>query len=288
MKRQSAFLLVLLAAILWGTTGTTQTFISEEASPVLIGAIRIAIGGPALLLFAYFQGKVSHHGWKVMPVIVASLGVASFQPLFFSAVKETGVAVGTVVAIGSAPILTGLLEWAIKKRFPERNWWFATLLAVTGCLLLVLNDVQINVTVLGILMALGAGFSFAVYTLVTKSLLEKHEPEAVMGAVFTLSAIYLLPVFFIFPIHSLLTPYGISIVLYLGLFTTGFAYLCFARGLTGVSASTAITLSLAEPLTATLLGVIVVGEILTLVSWAGVLLLFIGLGLLSFSPKVRQ
>lgn len=287
MKRQSAFFLILLAAILWGTTGTAQTFMPEEASPVLIGAIRIAIGGPALLLFAYVQGKVSRHGWKVMPVIVASLGVAAFQPLFFSAVKETGVAVGTVVAIGSAPILTGLLEWAFKKKFPERNWWLATLLAVTGCLLLVLNDEQFSVTMLGILTALGAGLSFAVYTLVTKSLLEKHAPEAVMGVVFSISAIYLLPVLFIFPIQSLLTPYAISIVLYLGLFTTGFAYLCFARGLTGVSASTAITLSLAEPLTATLLGVIVVGEILTPVAWSGVLMLFIGLGLLSFAPKAR-
>ncbi len=285
MKRPLAIFLILFAAILWGTTGTAQTFVTEEASPILIGAVRVAIGGPVLLLFAYLQGKLSLHGWKVMPVIVAALGVALYQPLFFSAVKETGVAVGTVVAIGSAPILAGLFEGVFtrKRKLPNRMWWIATFFSVIGCTILTFISSEINVTLLGIILAVGAGLSFSIYTIVTKQLLEKHESEAVIGVIFTLSAIYLLPILFIYPITPLLNPNGISVALYLGIFATGLAYLFFARGLASVPASSAITLSLAEPLTATLLGVLVVGEILAPVAWFGIFLLFIGLGTLSFS-----
>lgn len=281
MKNQSA-LLILLAAILWGTTGTAQTFAPEDASPVVVGAIRIAIGGPALLLLAYFSKKLNWHRWKLSAVIIAAIGVALFQPFFFSGVQETGVALGTVVAIGSAPIITGLLEWIFMKKRPSRAWGLATVLAVIGCMLLLLTGEEMNVRLLGIMYALGAGLSFAVYTLMSKQLLEVHEPEAVMGVIFTLGAIFLLPVFIMFPVSPLFSVSGILIALYLGLFTTALAYLLFSKGLLGVPASTAITLSLAEPLTATMLGVIVVGETLTITAWFGVLLLFIGLGILSF------
>ena len=281
MKNQSAFL-ILLAAMLWGTTGTAQTFAPKEASPIVIGAVRIAIGGPALLLLAYGQKKMGWNDWHAASVMAAAIGVALFQPFFFSAVQAAGVALGTVVAIGSAPIIAGLLEWIFLKKWPERYWWLATLSAIAGCMLLLLTGNNSSASASGILFALGAGFSFAMYTLMTKNLLEKHHPEAVMGVVFTLGAVLLTPVFILFPAVPLLSLTGIGVSVYLGLFATAFAYLLFSRGLVGVPASTAITLSLAEPLTAALLGVLVVGETLTMTAWLGVLLLFIGLGILSF------
>jgi DME family drug/metabolite transporter len=288
MIDRRAVFLVLLAAILWGTTGTAQTFAPESASPVVIGAVRLAIGGPALLIFAYFQGKLNYQGWTVVPVIIAALGIALYQPLFFSAVKATGVAIGTVIAIGSAPILTGILEWIVRWKVPERNWWIATFLAIIGCLLLIKNDHEVSVTLLGVMMAIGAGLSFAIYTLVTKHLLKQHTPEAVVGVVFTLGAIFLTPFLFEYNLTWLLNLNGIGVALYLGLFATAFAYIFFARGLIGVPASTAVTLSLAEPLTAALLGVFIVGEMLAPIAWIGVCLLFIGLGLLSSKPSQQK
>src|ERR1700685_4509757 len=40
----------------------------------------------------------------------APVAVACYQLCFFSAVRLTGVAIGTVVAIGSAPVFTGLIS----------------------------------------------------------------------------------------------------------------------------------------------------------------------------------
>ena len=67
--------------------------------------------------------------------------------------------------------------------------------------------------------------------------------------------------------------------------STGIAYLLFAKGLVHVSSSTAVTLSLVEPLTAALLGVFILGENLTNTSWLGIILLMIGIGILLWSPK---
>ncbi|MED1418638.1 EamA family transporter [Bacillus smithii] len=284
---RSAFL-VFLAAILWGTTGTAQTFAPDSATPVVIGAVRLAIGGPALLISAFLKRKLNHQGWSVIPVIMAALCIAAYQPLFFSAVKLTGVAIGTVTAIGSAPILAGILEWIVKRKIPERNWWLATFLAMMGCLLLIRNDHEMNAAPLGIIMAIGAGLSFAAYTLITKHLLEKHTPEAAVGVVFTLSSIFLTPFLFVYNLKWLLDLHGIAVALYLGLFATALSYMFFAKGLMGIHASTAVTLSLAEPLTAALLGVFIVGETLAPIAWTGVLLLFIGLGLLSFKPGKQK
>ncbi|MCY9414062.1 EamA family transporter, partial [Bacillus haynesii] len=51
-----SILFVLLAAILWGTTGTTQAFAPKEAAPLVFGAVRMAVGGITLLLFAALRG----------------------------------------------------------------------------------------------------------------------------------------------------------------------------------------------------------------------------------------
>ena len=56
MSQRKAFLLILVAAVLWGTTGTAQSFAPSSAHPVAIGAIRLAIGGIVLLVFVVIQG----------------------------------------------------------------------------------------------------------------------------------------------------------------------------------------------------------------------------------------
>ncbi|WP_047980517.1 EamA family transporter [Ornithinibacillus contaminans] len=276
---------VLFAAILWGTTGTTQDFAPEAAHPFAIGATRLAIGGLFLTGIVLVTGKFNFQNWSIKSTFIASLCMALFQPLFFSAVSITGVAIGTVVAIGSAPLFSGLAEWVYVKIRPSKIWWYSTSLAIIGCLMLFVNKESVSVNPVGILMALGAGFSFACYTLVSRTLVKTHSSLAVVAVVFTLSAMLLAPFLFIFDMSWLMSFRGVGVSLHLGITATGIAYFFFARGLVQVSSSTAVTLSLAEPLTAAVLGVFVLGEYLTVTSWFGILLLLLGIGLLLMSSK---
>lgn len=283
MKGKLPPFLVLLAAILWGTTGTTQALAPETAHPIAIGATRLAVGGLFLLLIVLVIGKFNFQNWPIKTTLMASFCMALYQPLFFSAVSITGVAIGTVVAIGSAPIFSGLTEWVYLKIRPAKIWWYSTFLSIVGCLMLFVNKESVLVDPVGIIMALGAGLSFACYTLISRTLVEKHSSLSVVAVVFTLSGICLSPFLFVFDMSWIMSFRGVGVSLQLGIMATGIAYLLFNKGLIHVSSSTAVTLSLAEPLTAALLGVFLLGEYLTITSWFGILFLLLGIGILLWS-----
>ncbi len=274
--------LILASAVLWGTTGTALAFAPSGAQPAGVGAARLAIGGLALLAVAAGRGRLrSQTPWPLGSTLLAAVCIAGYQLCFLPAVIATGVAVGTVVAIGSAPVLAGALGWLLYREKPGQRWGAATALAVLGCALLVLPGGKLTLQAKGISLALGAGLCYALYALLAKRLLEGHAPEAVMAVVFCLGALMLAPILFLVDLHWLEEWRGLGVVLHLGLVATALAYTLYARGLKVVATATAVTLSLAEPLTAGLLGVFLLGESLALPAWIGVGLLFAGLALLS-------
>jgi DME family drug/metabolite transporter len=219
--------------------------------------------------------------------------MAAYQVFFFGAVAATGVAVGTVVAIGSAPMLTGGLGFVVRGERPGWRWAIATALAVAGCGLLVGAGNQVSggsavlstggaaVDPLGVLLALGAGVAYATYTVASKGLLEEQPPDTAMAVVFCIGALLLLPLLLAGSLEWALEPRGILVVLHLGLVATATSYVLFARGLKATPVATAVTLSLVEPVTAGLLGVVVLGERMTWPTAVGIGLVFSGLALLS-------
>jgi drug/metabolite transporter, DME family len=285
MEKKLAPFWVLLAAVLWGTTGTAQALAPETAHPVAIGATRLALGGIPLFIIVLLRGKLNFRNWPIKETLLASASMACYQPFFFSAVTLTGVAIGTVIAIGSAPVLSGIIEWFFLKKSPARVWWYSTVLSIVGCFMIFINKESVTVDPYGIAMALVAGSSFAIYTLVSGKLVEKHSSISIVAVVFTLSAIFLSPLLFIYDMSWITEGKGFAVSLHLGIVATGVAYFLFARGLINVPSSTAVTLSLAEPLTAALLGVFFLGEHLALTSWLGICFLLLGIGMLLLYSK---
>jgi DME family drug/metabolite transporter len=115
---------VLAAAVLWGTTGTAQAFAPEGVQPAVVGAVRLAIGGLALLVLASARGVLRGlRGWPIVPTGLAAVCMAAYQVFFFEAVATTGVAVGTIVAIGSAPLFAGGLGFLVRRESPGFDGW---------------------------------------------------------------------------------------------------------------------------------------------------------------------
>ena len=102
---------ILLAASLWGTSGTARAF--SPLSPVLAGAAKGVLGGIVLLALAFRSRGLAtllRGGRKTLAALALGIAcVAIFQTAFFAAVARTGVATGTVVTIGSSPAFAGLL-----------------------------------------------------------------------------------------------------------------------------------------------------------------------------------
>ncbi|WP_430647587.1 DMT family transporter [Agromyces sp. GXS1127] len=301
-------LLVLAAAVCFGTTGTAQA-LGPAVDPLSVGAARILIGGGALAAVALDMHVAGRRrdatGTSVAPtsvdraprgpawpaVLIGAAGVLAYQPAFFAGTAANGVAIGTVVALGSAPVLTGLLDWAVRRRFPGRTWMVATALATVGVAVLAsaTGTGPAAVDPLGIAASIGAGASYAVYTLAGKSLLDRGwASSASMGAMFGVAAAASLPVLLATDTAWLATAEGLAMALWLGLVTTTVAYLLFGAGLKRLAPATVSTLTLAEPLTATLLGVLVLQERLPATAVVGLAVLASGIVLLALASSRRM
>jgi DME family drug/metabolite transporter len=280
-------LLVLLAAVLFGTTGTAQA-LGPDASPLAVGAARIAVGAVLLWGAAWLvRGAAGGGRWSRGALAAAAAGIAGYQLCFFAAVADTGVAVGTVVALGSAPAMSGLLARAVDGTPLDRRWAACTALATVGVLLLVLSGSEAEVSAPGIVLALGAGLSYAGYTVASKQLLAAgHAPEAVMARGFGLAAVALVPVLAAKG-GDVASVDGIALALYLGAVPTALAYVLFARGLRFLTPGETATLTLAEPVTAAALGTVVLAERPGALAVAGALLVLAGLAALAAPRRER-
>jgi drug/metabolite transporter, DME family len=279
--------LIIASAMLWGTTGTSQALAPAASSPQIIGAVRLLVGGLTLALIALSQGGLrKRRNWPVGMTFITGFFVAAYQLCFFWGVTRTGVAIGTIVGIGSSPIFAGLLEYMFQKRKVGRRWIISTGMAILGCSMLLINSRDLQVDSLGILLASAAGFSYAAYTQAMKLMLPGRSAEDVTAVVFCAGALLLSPLLFTADLHWLVIPRGWLLMLHLGVVATGLAYWLFVRGLEHIPVSSAVTLSLAEPMTAAVLGVVVVGERLSGTAWCGLALILSGLFVLVLPKKV--
>lgn len=276
---------MLAAATLWGTTGTAQALGPDGITPETVALVRM-IGGALLLLHAVVRRQTvplrTLWGW---PLFFALATMAGSQPLFFGGVARTGVAVGTIVTIGSGPILAGLLAWVVRRERPGPRWPVATVLAVGGAVLLVSGGDAAGIDPVGLLFAGGAGLAWAVYLVAAKSLFEEHPPVFVTGVVFAGAAVILSPVLLVGDVSWLGSWHGAATALWLGIVATALSYVAFSNGLGTTPVAAAATLTLAEPLTAGVLGMTVLGEPARLTTIGGMALIAVGIALLALERK---
>jgi drug/metabolite transporter, DME family len=282
---QRARLFVVGAAVLWGTNGTAQALGPDGASSIAVGAARNVVGAAVLVGVAGLRGRAFAGARRLerRPLVLAAAATAAYQLCFFGGVRLAGVAVGTVVGVGSGPIWGGLLGWLGRGERPGRRWVVATVLALLGASLLATSTAGDGerVDLAGILLALGAGLTYAAFALWSKALTDDHDPDLVMTSVFAVSAVMLLPIALLAGVGPLLSADGVLMVLWLGFVSLAASYTLFGRGIAGVAVATATTLALAEPLTAATLGIVILDEGITLAAVVGMAFVFAGLAALA-------
>ena len=303
MQRR-AVIAVIAAAMLFGTTGTARSLGPSATSVWLVGTLRIALGAITLLACALISRERSAAvGAKAARYIaIGGVGAAIYQPAFFAGVEECGVAIGTVIALGSGPMFAGGIDRAIRQRPLHPRWFIGTAVMLIGVAVLVMtgsggsDDAQLTIS--GVSFALAAGLGYAMYAQTTSSLIElKLSSTIALAAQFGVAAIILAPFMIIKVLAGsemawMWSASGAVMLLHLGVLTAGVAYMLYGWGLRVLPVSTAVSITLVEPLTAAGAAFFVLGERLSASGLIAGVVVLIGLVVLTFerqpSPQAPQ
>ncbi|MFE2728786.1 DMT family transporter [Kitasatospora sp. NPDC059327] len=253
---------VLAAACLWGTVGPAQLLADAGVDPVALGSCRMLLGGVVLCAVAVRPAglrtlwRPGARSWLLLSVAVTAL----FQAAFLPAVDRTGAAVATAVAFGTVPMVSGLCARLVQGERLGAAWYGGTAFAVAGIGLLLLPGSGGRTDLPGVLLAAVAGASFGVYIVAGKRLAAAGAEPSAAAPVSVLGAGLLVAPWIAAAPAGLGSPRALALIGWLALGTTALGYLLFTRGARQIGAATTGTLSLAEPLVAALLGVLLLGE----------------------------
>ena len=279
---QTGTLAILFASILWGTTGTAASF-APDLSPLAIGAFSMGVGGLMQAGLAY--RKILFAFDKLLQnkklLAVSALALAVYPLAFYSSMKLSGVAIGTVVSIATAPFFSALLECLISKKNNINKRGLTGLAMGGGGIGLwvfsessTTNESGDDLKLLGIALGLLAGLCYAIYSWATKALIDKDiESQAAMGSIFGLGAMLLLPTLWFSGDNLFSSQTNVLVISYLTLIPQCLGYVAFSFGLRHVTASSANLLTLFEPVVAAVLAVCVVGELIPFIGWLGMFLI---------------
>lgn len=282
------YLYVILAGVCWGLTGTLQALAPEGASSLSIGSVRMVAAGSILLIYSLARGGFSifRQRWQWKGILITAIAQTAYQLSFFSAVRLAGVALGTIIAIGASPAMAGIIARVLYKERLGRRWVFSTAAAFAGCAMLIFGGAAggIRVDFLGCLLAFVAAIS---YTFVGIGLREAGPADALQTTTltFALAGLLSLPVLLSGETSWIASSHGLAIVLVLAAVSTIMPLMLFAVGVQKVPLGSAYTLSMTEPLTASLLAVFLLHERMPATSVFGALLMFFSIYVLTRPAK---
>ena len=288
---------VILAAILWGTTGVSATF-APEVGAAAIGAAAMGVGGLLQASIAIRtiarHARALHSQWRWL--LLGALAVAIYPLAFYGSMRLAGVTVGTVVSIGTAPLLSAIIEMFMDGLRISIRWVIGAMLGLLGMLLLCLAESSGHSTLsaapsisLGVALGLLAGLTYALYSWAARRLMQRQIPaRAAMGSIFGIGGLLLMPVLFTTGAPFLASWNNAAVGIYMALVPMFLGYLCFGYGLARIQASTATTITLLEPVVAAALAAVIVGERLPTMGWIGVGLIFVCLVCITLPAHTRK
>ncbi|MFF4489857.1 DMT family transporter [Streptomyces sp. NPDC001544] len=294
-------LCVLAASLLWGTTGTAATF-APAVGPLAIGAVAMGLGGllQALVAAPRIARQRAQLRERLGTVVLGAVAVAAYPLAFYSSMRLAGVAVGTVVSIGTAPLASALIEHVLDRRRLTGRWKLGAAPGLLGTVMLCAAEAMstpvgseqasAGATVLGVALGLVAATTYALYSWAAHRLITRRiASRAAMGSVFGLGGLLLLPVLLATGAPLLDSWSNLAVGAYMALVPMFAGYVLFGWGLAHVPASTATTLSLLEPAVAAVLAVLVIGERLPVAGWLGIALVVACLAVLTApAPPARR
>lgn len=290
--KTKAFIYIVLAGLLWGTSGIFVKFLTPYGFKATeLSLIRGTISFLAMLIYALiFDRNILKIGTPNL-IYAALIGITLYgtATLYYSSMQLTSVSTA-VVLMYTAPIYVTIVSVAFlgEKTCKLKNASIGMMLV--GCALVsgVVGGMKFDTV--GIVLGILSGIVYATYNILTKITL-KHSANAITLSLYGFLFMALTALITARPskiienakAEPILT---IPLMLGLGIFTFVLPYFFYTLSMRDLPAGTASALSIIEPLAATLLSAIVFGEIPSLISSVGIVFIVIATYMLGRSENI--
>jgi drug/metabolite transporter (DMT)-like permease len=272
------FILAITAAILWGISGVCAQFVFQEKRIDIewMVTVRLLVAGASLLLYSASRSKSQiWHIWRSRRsaldlLVFALLGMLAVQYTYFAAIRHSNAATGTVLQY-LGPVFIALYFSVVRKRLPSRLESLAIFFAFLGTFLLVTHGEpgSMKISGLALFWGLGSAIALAFYTIHPVRLLRENDAANVVGWSMVVGGLGL--GLFSRPwnipgIWDLQTVSGAGFIIVFGTLLSFYAYLAAVKYIGPQKTS---LLACAEPLAATLVGVLWLNIPFALMDWIG-------------------
>ena len=281
MKPQYWALIILLGAV-WGCSFLFNAILIREITPLWVAAGRVTIGAAICWAVFFATRKALPTDWRIYPQLLV-LGILNYAiPFALFPYAEQTVASSIVGVINGMTPMTTVIVSQLWPGGEKASWnkWAGVLIGFAGAVILALPSLSqgANAQVLGLLAALAATCCYALTLNYARRFAGKVEPFAVASTSLTGAALISIPVALAFSGVPVITlPETWAALFGISVFSTSFSFLLLywllpRVGATNLSLNTFIT-----PISAILLGVLVLHERFELTHMLGILVIFFGL-----------
>ncbi|HSA84016.1 MAG TPA: DMT family transporter [Patescibacteria group bacterium] len=278
-QQTKGWLYGIFSQILWGTGGVTIKFIDAVLPSSLLVGIRHGIGALTLGLLILQGKRMVFRNLPIIHLILLGIFAAGLPDLLLvEAVRRAGAIISTILARVEIPLGVLFAHLFLKEKVGKEAY-FAGIISILGVCLISYTPEQTisldNQFYIGVLCGLGAAVLWALSSVYAKYILNKQtDPLALSFVRLCIGSIFALAItlFFIHdPFISLQQLHLIDwiLILYLGIFLSGLAYLFFYRSLHLLHAHVAIIL-IGLSIIVLLVAGLAIGETMRLLQWIGV------------------
>lgn len=278
--------MIILAAICWGITGgLADILLNKGWDPLVISFYRGAIGLACFALW-FLLSKPEKRDFSLRLILwsaVAGIGVAGNFTFYFLSIESTSVPIAATLMY-TAPLFVLLISFLFGL---EKSTWFKwccifSVLAGIVLLTQVYDTGSSAVNLMGVATGLGAGLSYALFIFGFKNASENGKPQTVLA--FAFSAFCVVLAFFadFQEAASVFRSGDVGWFIAIGIVGAGLSFALYTIGIQRTAPSTASIIAMVEPVTASLFGIVLLGDELAIVQIIGMVIILLTVTTLSF------
>lgn len=291
MDKKLAYLYIVTGAALWGMIGFFVTYLYEIGfTPTQVVSIRAMSAMFFLLIFVLIKNpqalKINISDSKYF-IGTGIFSIVLFNWCLFQAIQETSISIASIL-LYTAPAFVTIFSRVLFKELLTPKKVLSLITTFIGCSFVIgiLPNLNGSITLYGVMLGIGSGVFYALYSIFGKFALVKYDTLTVTVYTFIFAAAAITPFSGLWTVLPLFRSLDVWLfILGLGLLSTMLAFILYTKGLNFIESSRASIIATIEPVVATIVGILLFNEKLSIWQYFGILLVILAVFIVQETTK---